>query len=240
MQENTESAEESQTQEPSSINECKQGTEAHQERQEEVAPWTGYAYPLACRVIRKTDAIHLYPVMKRSASSLKGYIGWAQYSPSWDLKTVQKFVSDHVESEWPRFHLIFTIGYEVVGFGSLAPVSSLHPRDVQVALWVAKGHERRGIGSWIVTVLEWYAFNVFGYDHVYYQHDASNRKSGALPKRLGYKYSHSFDSKRAAVLESGLWLSWVKDRPTGLAPGAIDTGTLDNWLPYRLPWKCLI
>ena len=154
------------------------------------------------------------------------------------MATVQKFVQDHVESDWPRFHLIFTIGYEVVGFGSLAPVGN--PREVQVALWVAKGHERRGIGSWIVQVLEWYSFYVFGYDNIFYQHDSSNRKSGALPKKLGYKYSHYFEEKINAKDESGLWLSYKKPRPPDLPLGAIDTGTLENWSAVSLPWKSLI
>jgi RimJ/RimL family protein N-acetyltransferase len=115
-----------------------------------------------------------------------------------------------------------------------------NPRDVQVALWVALGHEGRGIGKWIVTVLEWYAFYVFGYDHVYYQHDSSNRKSGILPKKLGYNYSHSFESERTAMKESGFWFSWKKQRPQGLSPGLIDTGDWRKWEEISLPWTSQI
>jgi len=203
-----------------------------------ISNWPGYEYPLACRVLRETDAPILYPVMKRSAKELKGYIGWAKYAPSWNMDAVQKFVRDHVNDDFPRFHLIFTIGYEVVGFGSLAPMPSR--RDIQVALWVAKGHQGRGIGLWIAQVLEWYAFYVFGYDHVYYQCDATNVKSKKIPNRLNYRYSHSFDDKISAMNESGLWMSFKKRRPNGLAPGAIDTGSLQNWDGHTLPWKSLI
>jgi hypothetical protein len=77
--------------------------------------------------------------MKRSAKSLNGYIGWAKYAPEWNFKAVAAFVKDHVESPLPRWHLIFTIGKQVVGFGSLAPMEN--GRDVQVALWVGLGHE---------------------------------------------------------------------------------------------------
>lgn len=205
---------------------------------ESVPNWGNYDYPLACRVLKETDAPILYPAMKKSASDLKGYIGWAKYAPSWNMKTVQKFVLDHVNSEFPRFHLIFTIGDEVVGFGSLAPVN--RDRSVQVALWVTSGHHGGGIGSWIVQVLEWYAFHVFGYDYVYYQHDATNRKSGAIPKKLGYKFSHTFDEEIGAMAESGFWISHKKKRPEGLPPGGIDTGKLSNWDGITFPWKCLI
>ena len=200
--------------------------------------WPGYDYPLVCRELKKTDSKILYPVMKKNASHLKGYIGWAKYAPSWDFKQVQTFVDDHVKHGRPRFHLIFSIGYDVVGFGSLAPVGS--PRDIQVALWVSKNFEGKGIGRWIVTQLEWYAFHVFGYDNVYYQHDASNTRSARLPFLLGYAFSHSFDEEITARNEIGFWYSWKKKRPEGIAPGLIDTGTLENWGEIRFPWVSLI
>jgi RimJ/RimL family protein N-acetyltransferase len=205
---------------------------------EPVGNWPGYDYPLACRVIRESDQKVLYPVMKRSAEKLKGFIAWGKYVPSWDFKTVSQFVKDHVNDPPPRFHLIFSIGKEVVGFGSLAPMD--HEKDVQVALWVAKGHERRGIGSWIVSVLEFYAFEVFGYHHLFYQHDAMNRASGKLPAKHGFTFSHSFDTPKTAMNESGLWMSWVKPRPAELPPGFIDTGDWGKWTEMRFPWVSLV
>jgi len=145
------------------------------QEQQGVENWGDYKYPLACRMLKQTDAFYLYPVMKKSAFNLSGFIGWAEYAPGWTYKQVTKFVRDHIKSELPRFHLIFTIGREVVGFGSLAPMPD--SRSIQVSLWVASSHQRKGIGDWIVHVLEWYAFNVFGYDYVYYQYDSQNRKS---------------------------------------------------------------
>jgi len=200
--------------------------------------WPGHDYPLVCRELRKTDSKLLYPVMKANAKHLNGYIEWAKYAPSWDFKEVQRFVNDHMNHDLPRFHLIFSIGYDVVGFGSLAPVGKL--RDVQVALWVSKDFEGQGIGKWIVTQLEWYAFYIFGYDNVYYQHDASNRRSGKLPSLLGYDFSHSFDEEITAKKETGLWYSWKKRKPAGIPPGMIDTGTLENWQGMRFPWVSLI
>lgn len=201
-------------------------------------PWPGYDFPLACRELRATDAQHLFPVMKRSAKMLRGYIEWAKYAPNWDFKTVQQFVNDHVNSEYPRFHLIVTCGRQVVGFASLAPMSN--PRHIQVALWVGLGHQRRGIGHWIVKILEFYAFNVYGYDKVFYQHDATNRASGTLPQSSGYRFDHTFEEEIHAEKESGFWYSWVKDRPAGLPPGYIDTGHFGTWHKQQFPWKCLI
>ena len=212
--------------------------EAEIESQEGVENWPGYDYPLACRILKSTDAPLLYPVMKKSANHLRSYVQWAKESPSWNMRDVQKFVMSHVNSEWPRFHLIFTIGYEVVAFGSLAPVD--RDRSVQVALWTSVDHKRRGIGSWVVQVLEWYAFHVFGYDYVYYQYDSQNRRSGRIPQSRGYAFSHSFEDVKDGFLASGFWLSFKLKRPEGLPPGYIDTGTLNNWDGITFPWKCLI
>jgi RimJ/RimL family protein N-acetyltransferase len=208
------------------------------EEQHFVENWGNYEYPLACRILKETDAPILFPVMKRSANRLKGFIGWAKYVQSWNMSTVQKFVLDHVNSDFPRFHLIFTIGHDVVGFGSLAPMPD--HRSVQVALWTAEGFEGQGVGSWIVTVLEWYAFNVFGFDYCYYQHDIGNARSGRLAVRNGFKFSHVFSEKRTAWKEIGYWVSYKKPKPKNTPPGYIDTGTLNNWDGITFPWKSLI
>jgi RimJ/RimL family protein N-acetyltransferase len=221
-----------------SLNDSHQDLLADQLEDSPIPNWPRYDYPLACRLIKEGDAQYLYPVMKRSAKSLNGYIGWAKYAPEWDFKTVASFVNDHVKDELPRWHLIFTIGKQVVGFGSLAPME--HSRDVQVALWVGLGHEGRGIGKWIATVLEWYAFHVFGYDFLFYRHDSSNRRSGSLPPKLGYTFSNTFETQKTALKESGFWYSWVKPRPEGLPPGIIDTGDWEKWSEITFPWKSLI
>ena len=212
--------------------------ELEQELEPALPNWGGYDYPLACRMLKQTDAFHLYPVMKKSAMNLSGFIGWAKYATGWNYKQVTKFVRDHVNSEFPRFHLIFTIGYEVVGFGSLAPMPN--GRDIQVSLWTAKAHQGRGIGNWITHTLEWYAFYVFGYDNVYYQYDSRNKLSGKIPQRRGYKLSHTFDAERDGVLASGYWFSFKLKKPDGIPPGFIDTGILSNWDGVTFPWKCLI
>jgi RimJ/RimL family protein N-acetyltransferase len=212
--------------------------ELEQEQEPELPNWAGYDYPLACRMLKQTDAFYLYPVMKKSAINLSGFIGWANYATGWNYKQVTQFVRDHVKSEFPRFHLIFTIGYQVVGFGSLAPMSN--GRDIQVSLWVAKDHQGQGIGNWITHILEWYAFYVFGYDNVYYQYDSQNRLSGRIPQRRGYKFSHTFDDEKEGVLASGYWFSFKLKKPDGIPPGFIDTGILSNWDGVTFPWKCLI
>lgn len=189
--------------------------------------WPGYDYPITFRQIEMSDTSRLSKVMKRSAKAIRGYVQWGSTVNEWNFKQVQQFVADHVKDEWPRFHLLFFAGKEIVGFGSIAPMED--PRTAQVALWVAMGHQGKGIGKWIALVMEWYAFNIFGFDSFFYQFDSSNKKSHALPIWLGYEYSHSFEQAVEAEDESGVWHSYVKHKPEGTAPGFIDTGDYGNW-----------
>jgi hypothetical protein len=57
---------------------------------------------------------------------------------------------------------------------------------------------------------------------------------------MGYRWSHSFDEEIHAYQETGLWYSWVKDRPATTAAGLLDLGHSENWANQRFPWKCMI
>jgi hypothetical protein len=62
---------------------------------------------------------------------------------------------------------------------------------------------------------------VVGYEYVYYNHDVTNRISGSIPKAMGYEYAGFFEGPSAARLESGLWLSYRKQRDPNLPPGIL-------------------
>jgi RimJ/RimL family protein N-acetyltransferase len=191
----------------------------------------GYNHPLMHRRIKVDDTLALSKVLKRSSKHLSGYIGWAQYAGKWDFKQIQRFVNEHVNDEFPREHFLFLIDKQIVGMGSIAPMGDI--RDVQVALWVAEGHHGKGIGARIVSTIEWYVFEVYGYRSLYYQHDATNESSKRLPQKLDYQFSHSFDERISAYNESGLWFSWRKDRPEDLPPGILQGADIEEFMQVR-------
>ena len=191
----------------------------------------GFNYPLYYRWIKPTDTLQLSRVIKQSKDHLKGYINWARSAGGWNFKTVQNFVNDMVNCEPPRMHLGFFLGKQLVGIGSLAPVDRLDA--VQIALWVAKGFEGKGIGTRIASTMEVYAFEVFGYSRLYYQHDALNESSKRLPQKLGYRFSHTFEEEITAEDETGFWMSWVKDRPIDLEPGLLQGAPMEQFNEIR-------
>ncbi len=179
------------------------------------------------RRIVPSDAPEMQRLIRDSREHLKGYIEWAAHSANWDFRNINQFVMDHVNAELPREHFVFTIGKRIVGMGSLCPMQD--SRTIQLALFVRKGFTGKGIAKRIVKSLENYAFEIIGYETIYYNHDITNTASGRIPRQMGYEYVDCFEAEALAESESGVWLSYKKDRFSNLPPGLIQGASLDRF-----------
>jgi RimJ/RimL family protein N-acetyltransferase len=189
--------------------------------------YPGYSHNLSFRPLKVSDTAILAPAMKRSADHIKGYVHWGTSAKKWHFKDVQTFVSARMRDEFPRFHFVFFIGPEPVAFGSLAPMAS--PYDAQVSLAVFYPHQGKGIGKRVVKTLEWYAFVVWGFHNLYYQHDASNLNSQKLAEYCDFSFSHSFDQAKEAEQESGLWFSYKKKKDPAYPDGILQGADIEYW-----------
>jgi RimJ/RimL family protein N-acetyltransferase len=176
----------------------------------ELQNYPGFDHPFLTRRIKPSDAIEFQRMIRDSRKHLEGYLEWAGKAANWNFKNINQFVMDHVNASLPREHFVFTIGEQIVALGSLAPMN--YPWEIQVALFVRQGFTGKGIAKSVVKSLENYAFEVVGYEYVYYNHDVTNRISGSIPKTMGYDYAGHFEGPITAKLESGLWLSYRKQR----------------------------
>ncbi len=201
--------------------------EAELQVRKQRANFPGYRHPLTFRPLKVTDTAILAPVMKKSAPHIKGYIHWGTYASKWNFSDVQSFVSARVQDDFPRFHFLFLIGNQPVALGSLAPMESR--MDAQVALVIFHPHQGKGIGPSVVKTLEWYAFNVWGFENLWYQYDATNKNSQKLAKKMGFEFIKTFEDVVTAEQESGLWFSHKKPRPEGLPKGILQGGEMDFW-----------
>ena len=95
------------------------------------------------------------------------------------------------------------------------------PMTIQIALFVRSGFTGRGLAKSVTLSLENYAFEVVGYTSVYYNFDFSNAASAAVPKALGYKYVDVLEVSKSAKRETGIWMSYKKDRDINLPPGIL-------------------
>lgn len=181
--------------------------------------YPGFNHPLLMRRIQPGDAVEFQRIIKDSRKHLEGYIGWAEQSARWSFRNINQFVMDHVNAELPREHFVFTIGPQIVALGSLAPMPD--PMTIQVALFVRNGFTGKGIAKSVTLSLENYAFEVVGYLSVYYNFDHSNSASAAVPKALGYQYVDVLEIPKSSKGETGIWLSYKKDRDENLPPGIL-------------------
>lgn len=181
--------------------------------------YPGFNHPLYMRRIQPRDSVEFQRIIRDSREHLEGYIGWAEHSAKWDFQNINQFVMDHVNAELPREHFVFTLGSQIVALGSLAPMPD--PMTIQLALFVRQGFTGKGIAKSVTVSLENYAFEVVGYEQVYYNCDYSNVASSAIPKALGYEYVDLFEVPKSAKDETGIWMSYKKDRDINLPPGIL-------------------
>jgi RimJ/RimL family protein N-acetyltransferase len=177
------------------------------------------------RRIQPRDAVEFQRIVRDSREHLEGYIGWAEHSAKWDFQNINQFVMDHVNAELPREHFVFTLGSQIVALGSLAPMPD--PMTIQLALFVRKGFTGKGIAKSVTLSLENYAFEVIGYEQVFYNCDFSNVASSKVPKSLGYEYVDLFEVPKSAKQETGIWMSFKKDRDLNLPPGILQGRPVD-------------
>ena len=190
--------------------------------------FNGFEYPLEFSPMRPKHKAAVIKAVWASHKHLRGYIGWAKYARSWNAKTISNFVDDHVNDVPPNQHFVFLIGNEVVGVGSLVKVYTL--QDTQIALWVRAGYQGKGLGKAMVQTLEYVAFNVWGFNTLYYEHDATNESSKQLPQKCGFTFSHTREIEKSAEQESGFWYSWKKERPRGLPDAIIQGRPIDDFI----------
>lgn len=187
----------------------------------------GFNYPLIWAPIKSEHKPALIKALWKSHEELSGYIGWAKQLRRWDVKTISRFVDEYIMAIPPNQHCLFFIGSEVVGMGSL--VSCYTPFDAQISLWVTSGYNGKGIGKKIVDTLEHLAFRVWGFEQLFYEHDAANKNSKKLPQKCGFTFSHTFETEKYGDKESGFWFSWVKNRPEGLPDGILQGRAIEDF-----------
>lgn len=172
-------------------------------------PYGKTKHILELKRLRPEHALALQKALNKGTEHIAGYFAWAESANQWNTKQALFWIQAQLREDLPSEHFAFFLGKDLVGMGSLRPYG--HPRYVQMAYWVAKGYLHQGIGESIARTIQAMALKHRPYQYIYINHDSSNRKSGAIPQRLGYTLVETFDSPIHARMESGYWFSWVKE-----------------------------
>jgi len=200
-------------------------------RQADLPNFPGYNYPPEFRPMRMTDSRILAPIIRRDAKSIRTYLGSFQRAHLWNMKDAQSFVSSRLSDDsFPNFHYLFFCGNELVGMGSLVPYGD-DVRDCQIILAVFGSHQGRGWGEAIANTLKQVAFQIWGFNRMYWINDATNIASSKLAQKAGCSLEETYeDDFILGESGTGLWYRWVAERPhERLAPGILQGAPIEYW-----------
>jgi RimJ/RimL family protein N-acetyltransferase len=202
---------------------------------EKVPNFPGYSARLEFRALRKTDGLLLAPVFKTSAKSIRTYLSDYQNAQHWWLKDTQEFVRACVSDDFPTQHFLFTIGGRPVALGSFHSYAN-QLNEVQIVLAVFGTNQGKGVGSSVAETLKTIAFDVWGFDRVWWIVDATNRASMRLADKIGCTWDSTFeDEKKYGELGSGLWHRYVVDRDPNSIDGILQGASIDYWSLPKSP-----
>ena len=176
-------------------------------------PDTVRAESVELRRWRPAFAEGLCAAVADSLPELRPWMPWAQEEP-----TVERLVALLAEgdgafeagTEW-QFVMVEADGERVVG------ATGLHlrhgPGTVEIGYWVRSDATHQGFATMASRALTTAVFShLDDIDEVEIRMDAANRRSAAVPSRLGFHLSGEVDREIEAPGQSGRWMVWVMTR----------------------------
>jgi len=166
------------------------------------------------------DAAVLSGAVAESLDHLRPWMSWTADEP---LATAARIaVLEGFQTSWEA-------GTEVVygaflrpgsaGDGSGGPVvggCGLVDRPeratLEIGYWVHVDHRRRGFATEMAAALTDAAFTLDAVEAVEIHHARANRRSRAVPSRLGFRWGGERPDQVAAPAEEGVDCTWIMDR----------------------------
>jgi RimJ/RimL family protein N-acetyltransferase len=159
---------------------------------------------------------HLDPLLvaiEASFEELHPWMPWAGERPTADgMRTVleEGSVAFDEDREWS--YVVIVPGEEGV-FGSVGLHRRGPPDTVEVGYWIRSDRTGLGYVTTATRALTTAAFSrVSGVDSVEIRMDPANRRSAAVPRRLGYRLDRTVDAPVDAPARTGRSQVWVMAR----------------------------
>ena len=140
---------------------------------------------LIIRSLYKNDALKVYGVVDNNRSYLRTWLPWVDGTDS-------PAVTESVIAMWEKEHDdksdvtlgIFENGEYIGNIGLHGLKSSNH--SGMIGYWLAESHQGRGIITDCVRALMNFGFHTLNLNRIYINCAAENKKSQAVPERLGF------------------------------------------------------
>ncbi|AMA71914.1 MULTISPECIES: GNAT family N-acetyltransferase [Aneurinibacillus] len=140
---------------------------------------------ITLREIEHKDAAELYALVDANREHLRRFLGWVDANQS--VSDTEAFIAASRQLQQMKNGVTYMIRYE----GRIIGVINLHHIDwmnhhTSIGYWLAEGMEGQGIMTAAVKRLITYAFDELGLNRVEIRCAVENRKSRAIPERLGF------------------------------------------------------
>jgi RimJ/RimL family protein N-acetyltransferase len=171
------------------------------------------AGPIELRRWDPAYAAGLCAAVADSLPELRPWMPWAQEEPTVEAlvdilaEGDAKFAAD---AEW-QFVMVEPDGGRIVGATGLHRRAG--PTTVEIGYWVRTDATRRGVATMVSRALTTAAFvHLDAIDEVEIRMDAGNRRSAAVPPRLGFRHTGDVDHPIDAPGQCGRWMVWTMAR----------------------------
>jgi ribosomal-protein-serine acetyltransferase len=150
---------------------------------------------LSLRLVEPHHAEELYEVIDANREHISRWLPWL--TPGFSLEDEQAFTQSSLEGFENRSHLSLCLmlnGRLVGGSGWTdwnnedRYAGTLSWASADIGYWIAQAHEGLGIITRAVSALTTHAFEEQGIRRLTIRAEPDNRRSWAVPERLGYTY----------------------------------------------------
>jgi ribosomal-protein-serine acetyltransferase len=142
------------------------------------------------------DRLHLRPVAEGDAEAIYALVDadrerlarWLPWARGQTLAATREFVAESraQESRDEGFQAVLVRDGEIAGVAGYHRIDRLN-RATSIGYWLAAAHEGEGAMSAAVRALVGHAFGPLGLNRVTIEAATENRRSRAIPERLGFR-----------------------------------------------------
>jgi ribosomal-protein-serine acetyltransferase len=146
-----------------------------------------FALPDGCqlRLLAETDAEELHGLVEANRAYLSRWMPWAaEQTPEGTLEFIR--LTRRQAADNNGFQSAIVCEGRIIGVVGFHNVERVH-RSASIGYWLDEQHQGRGIMTRAVQALMRYAFNEWKLNRVEIRAATDNRRSRAIPERLGLR-----------------------------------------------------
>ncbi|GAB4307475.1 MAG: hypothetical protein Kow00117_00640 [Phototrophicales bacterium] len=156
-----------------------------------------YASDFELHPIQSHHAIALFEIVERDRAYLRRYQNWPDTICS--LNDMQNLIEASQDKQFRRrgFDMIIYYHEQIVGKIGLVYLDWRY-RHAEIGYWLAESAQGHGLMTRATRLLTHYSLHVLGLSRVFIRCAAGNRRSRAIPKRLGFHFE--------GVMKDKIWI----------------------------------